>query len=428
MRIAASLIAVALAACGDTGTDLPDAVVPLEPAANPARGISETKLAFDVTALSGTATITFEGSADPGATLEVGDLMIDSVSVPFLVDGPSKLMNLGIEATDQPITVEIAFHYKNHSNFTGAAAAGYTLLWPYYCGNLFPCHSQPRDGTAMTLSLTGVPAGKTAVYPMSLAEAPSYQVAWSMDTYTELPVGTTPAGTQVSVWYRPNELPMAQAGTANLVAVFDWYEKTIGPYRFGNKVGTVSVKWGAGQYGGMEHHPYWHVSSSALGDEETNAHEAAHGWFGDGIRLSCWEDFVLSEGTVTYLAGRSLEVVAPTVGAAVWQGYANDLNGIPATDKVWPQSCNVVDIIKDDLFTNAPYIRGAFFYRALALKVGAAKVDEVLHTFYMANAGKAATMSAMMQTIQTVTGYDPTSCAAMWLTSTTKPAANTPCP
>ena len=426
MRLAATLVLVA--ACGGSSTDPAPDAAPLEPLANPARGISETKLAFDVTALSGTATITFERSGDAGATLEVGDLMIDSVSVPFRADAAMKTIDLGIEATDEPVTVEIAFHYKHHSNFTGAAAAGYTLLWPYYCGNLFPCHSQPRDGTAMTLSLTGVPAGKTAVYPAALTEAPSYQIAWSIDTYTELPVGTTAAGTQISAWYRPNELPMAQAGTANLVKVFEWLETNIGPYRFGNKAGTVSVKWGAGQFGGMEHHPFWHVSSSALGDEETNAHEAAHGWFGDGIRLACWEDFVLSEGTVTYLAGRALDVVAPTVGAAVWQSYANDLNGIPATDKVWPRSCNTVDIIKDDLFTTAPYIRGAFFYRGVALKVGADKVDQALKAFYMAHAGKPASMAEMLETIHTVTGYDATACADMWLASTTKPAAETACP
>ena len=80
-------------------------------------------------------------------------------------------------------------------------------------------------------------------------------------------------------------------------------------------------------------------------------HEAAHGWFGDGIRIACWEDFVLSEGTATYLAGRALDVVAPTVGAAVWAGYASDLAGIPGTDVVWPQSCGAIDIIEDDLFT-----------------------------------------------------------------------------
>ena len=47
-----------------------------------------------------------------------------------------------------------------------------------------------------------------------------------------------------------------------------------------------------------------------MNDEVTHAHEAAHGWFGDGIRLACWEDFVLSEGTVSYLSAHVLGQVA----------------------------------------------------------------------------------------------------------------------
>ena len=177
----------------------------------------------------------------------------------------------------------------------------------------------------------------------------------------------------------------------------------------------------------MEHHPYWHVGSVALGDVETNIHEAAHGWFGGGVRIACWEDFVLSEGTVTYLAGRALDVVAPTVGAQTWQSYEQGLAQINPADKVWPNSCGAIDIIKDRLFTRAPYMRGAFFYRAVALKVGAAKLDEAIAAFYAAHATKPAKMADMLTTITQVTGYDVTTCANMWLRSTTIPAVG-PCP
>ncbi len=421
---------------------MPDAPPVLQPAANPARQILDTKLTYDVTTLSATAIIAFAPSTEPGATLEVGDLMIDSVMVDgadvafTAVTAPGSMLHandhtidLAIPESTMPTIVTIGFHYKHHANFEGASAAGFTLVWPYHCGNLFPCHSRPDDGLTFTLDLTGIPAGKTAVFPAKLTtEAPSYQVAWSIDAYTELPLGVTTAGTAVSMWYRPTELTAAQTGGTHLVAVFDWLEKNIGAYRFGPKVGTVSVRWGAGAFGGMEHHPFWHISSAALADHETNAHEAVHGWFGDGIRVACWEDFVLSEGTTTYLAGRALDVVAPSVGASVWSGYATDLNGVSATAKVWPQSCNALDIVDDDLFTRAPYIRGAFFYRGVALKVGAALLDQALAAFYTAHAGRAAHMSDMLDTIKSVTGYDPTVCADMWLKSTTKPAANTPCP
>ena len=421
-----------LAACGGSNEPTLDASGPIAPTVNLGREVTRTSLAVDVGARTATAAITLAPGADPGATFEIGDLVIDRVAVdgadlPFAA--ANRQLDLGLPASEQPIAVEIGYHYRGHEMFDGAAADGFTFLWPYFCGNLFPCHSDPSDGTTFTLELAGVPAGKTAVFPAAIAnDAPSYQLAWAIDDFApELALGTTSAGTQIAIWHRANELAKAQTGGAHLVAVFDWYETHIGPYRFGSKVGTVSVRWPAGAFGGMEHHPRWHVAAAALNDQTTNAHEAAHGWFGDGIRIACWEDFVLSEGTVTYLAGRALEVVAPTVGAATWTGYAQQLAQIPGTSPVWPQSCNSIDILKDNLFSNAPYIRGAFFYRALAGKVGADKVDEVLATFYVAHAGKAATMADMLATIQAVTGYDPTACANTWLRSTTRPVPG-PCP
>jgi aminopeptidase N len=425
------------AACGDDPALPPDAPGPIEPTANPAREILDTKLAFDVTALTGTASITFAASDSPGATLETGDLVIERVEMNGTelahAAGPgtgmtASTLDLALPPSDVPLVVDIAFRYKHHTGFQGAHPNGYTLLWPYYCGNLFPCHSRPDDGLTMSLELTGVPADKVAVYPTTLSEAPSYQLAWSIDAYTETTLGTTTAGTEIAVWHRESELTAAQTGTTNLVAVFDWLEKTLGPYRFGKKAGSVSVRWGTGALGGMEHHPMWHVASGALAGQEVHAHEAAHGWYGDGIRIACWEDFVLSEGTTTYLAGRALDVVAPSVGAQIWTGYTNDLARIPGTEPVWPEGCNEIDILDDGLFTDAPYIRGAFFYRAVALKVGADVLDDVLASFYRTYAGKAARMSDMLDTIRAETGYDPTTCAEMWLRSTTKPAANTACP
>ena len=76
---------------------------------------------------------------------------------------------------------------------------------------------------------------------------------------------------------------------------------------FGSKAGIVSVAWPAGAFGGMEHHPFSHVAEAAMDSEETLVHESAHGWFGDGIRIGCWEDFVLSEG------GKKLQLMASDI-------------------------------------------------------------------------------------------------------------------
>ena len=82
-----------------------------------------------------------------------------------------------------------------------------------------------------------------------------------------MPLGSTTAGTQVSVWFRAGEDADAAAGTAHLLAAFDWFEQTLGPYRFGPKYSSVSVGWPRQALGGMEHHPFVHIGSAALSSE-----------------------------------------------------------------------------------------------------------------------------------------------------------------
>jgi aminopeptidase N len=202
-----------------------------------------------------------------------------------------------------------------------------TLIWPYHCGNVFPCHTDPGDGMVFDLQLENVPEGQVAIFPDRIeTDAPSYMLAWAVGNYGHEALGATSAGTRVNVFWLPGGKTNALAGTRHLTEVFDWLERTLGPYAFGHEVGSVSAKWGAGALGGMEHHPFWHVADEAMDDEETHAHEAAHGWYGDGVRIRCWEDFVLSEGTVSYLAARALgQVAGEDVEKEVWEDYQQRL-------------------------------------------------------------------------------------------------------
>jgi len=308
------------------------------------------------------------------------------------------------------VSGELVVEYTFSPQDNGLLSTGSTLLWPYFCGNLYPCHSQPDDGVRFALELEGVPVDRVAIYPASIsAEGPPYMLAWAVGDYTHQQLGTTSAGTQVGVDWLPGGMTAALAGTAHLVELFGWLETTLGPYPFGNEVRAVSVAWGEGVYGGMEHHPYWHVAVDAMGDEVTQAHEAAHGWFGDGLRLACWEDFLLSEGTASYLAARAIgQVRGAAAEAAVWADYEMTLaqaiadGGSPA----WPTGCNQIDIVKDGLFTNLPYMQGAFFYKEVADAIGAEALDAVLRAFYAAHKGEAAGMQQMITAIESTTGFD----------------------
>ncbi|MBT8495786.1 MAG: peptidase M1 [Deltaproteobacteria bacterium] len=430
--------AVGVAACG--GNDeprRPDGGKADDPSERPAAGrdldrdMLSTRVEANVAELSGTATITVAPSDSRALSLEIGDLTIVSVSDDFGALETNiglATLDIGVPATGDPNTVVIEYTYLERDEFEGALDNGITLTWPYYCGNLFPCKSDPSDGLELELELTGVPTADTAVYPEAIvADAPAYMLAWAIGDYTYQSLGTTTAGTEVGVYYLPGEETIATTGTENLPALFEWMETTLGPYTFGTRVASVSAPWGAGAFGGMEHHPLWHVGTAAMGDEETHAHEAAHGWYGNGVRIECWEDFVLSEGTVSYLTARSIEVVRGTIaGDAVWEGYRGRLASV-ADGLAWPQGCGQIDIIDDGLFSSAPYMKGAFFFKSLAAKIGAETLDAILADFYRDHVGGAAAFQELLDFVEAETGYDPDSCADSWLRAEALPESEV-CP
>lgn len=401
--------------------DAEDADVP-ELSEDWSRDILSTELSLDLAARKGTAVIRIAPSQSSSASLEVKGLTITDVRG---VDGPVRYAvrdgRLDVETPvgEEPIDLQVEYGFSVHNDFDGYMSSGVTFLWPYFCSHLFPCKSAPDDGLRFKLAVSGAPEGKQVIFPAEIpANAPSYMPAIAVGSYEYEPLGTTEAGTKVGVWYLPGGKSAALTGTKHLAAAFDWFEKTYGPYTFGNDVASVSASWGPGAFGGMEHHPYWHVGSGAMNDIETHVHEAGHGWYGDGVRIRCWEDFVLSEGTTTYITARAFESVASaTVAAGIWKSYRDTLESAVASGDTpaWPQGCNEIDLLHHPLWSSIPYMKGAFFYKAVAAEVGVEALDKVLADFYAEHVGQAAHMQDMIDAIESDTGFDPMPLAEVWL-------------
>lgn len=373
--------------------------------------ILTTDLALDLGALTGTAKIVVQpaGGAD-AVSLEVKGLTLTTVTVdgttaePVITDG---IASVPVGGSAGPVTVEVAYSFpaRTPATFDGwMPDSGVTFLWPYFCSNLFPCSSNPDDGVLFTMDVTGFDPALSAVYPKTTtSDAPSYMPAVAVGDFVKLDLGQTTAGTSISAWYLPGPGAdtTAQMGTANLVSVFDFFETTYGGYTFGPESGSVAANWGEGAYGGMEHHPFVHVGKDDFGSEEVHAHEAAHGWFGDGVRIACWEDFVLSEGTVTYMAAHGLERVG---GPDLWPSYVDSLDLICTGGDVntiaLPGTCNEIDLLNDDLWSLVPYIKGACFYEDVADLIGQGKLDEALGEFYQGHVGKAARMRDLIDLVE----------------------------
>lgn len=423
-------------ASGVGGATSPEAArgTPTVPTPNAARGIADMSLHVDLGSRRALAELSFEPGA-AGASLEIADLelaRVDYAGVELPYQRAGGTLHLALPASSLRERVDVEYAIPDTDRSLGWLATGSTLLWPDGCGRLFPCHTQPADGLTFQLELSGVPEGLTAVYPRQVNTAtPAYVVAWAVDDYTRIDLGVTEAGTRIVVWARPGEQAAAREGTATLRAGFEFFERSYGAYAFGPEAGTVVVDWRGEAYGGMEHHPYWHVDVTELADEEVHLHEAAHGWFGDGVRIRCWEDFTLSEGTASYLTARAVEATSGREAASrVWADYRARLDrrqSGPGSKLAWLEGCNEHDVIADGLFNNA-YMRGAFLLRALEARIGRDSLDAALRALYERHVGGApAGIGDLLAEIDAQSGYDARPCANAWLRSETLPLSLDTC-
>jgi len=432
------LVALAVQACDDDTSATPvveevDRGDPNDPKSD--RGgipadwtprIATTWLHVDVGDMTGEASIWFEPSRSKTVSLEASGLAIDDVydddgSVPWEV----RLGALHIAHVAASGPIHIDYHFKREKQGEGLAKNGSTVLWPYFCGNLFPCRSGPADGMQFEMQVSGYASTSKAIYPEELiADAPSYTLAFAIGKYTCQDLGKTDAGTTVEVCWLPNGKTKALKGSKDLTAAFDWLEQHIGAYTFGKRAGSIAVAWGASSAGGMEHHPYWHITTSEMDLPMTHVHEAVHGWFGTGVRMQCWEDFVLSEGTTSYLAARALGAVTdPATEDAVWADYRDTLDYTLEDEDIiaWPSTCGKVDILKGGLFSNIVYMKGAFFWKAVADEITPEVLDSVLARFYEAHVGTATTMGALVTAVEEDTGFDTGPLVKHWLHSKGNP-------
>ena len=278
------------------------------------------------------------------------------------------------------------------------ARGGASLIWPHHCPRLFPCAPSPAEGARF--ALTAHSDHGVVLAPGELgAEAPAYQLGVARGDYTRLDLGQSDGGVDVFAWHLPARGAAARRGTGSLVAALSFLERTLGPYPYGSALHTVEVDWGRWSWGGIEHHPMVHVATFSFSDPEVQVHEAAHAWTGDHLRIACWEDLVLSEGTTTWLAARAL---AAADGTDLWPRYVDEflvpLCADPELDTVTlpDQTCGQIDLTTHPLGGGAPYFKGACFFEEVGDLLGPARLEAAVGRFVQARGGGAARMQDLI--------------------------------
>lgn len=370
--------------------------------------IEHIDLHLNLPTLDGTATLTFVTVESP-LELHAEGLVILSVRQNTTLDFTQDQSLLTIEHVEpnQPVHIDYRFESWSLYDFVGwMPEQGISFTWPYHCGYLFPCNPEVSDGATFSASITGND-NETLIYPSEIiSPAPIYMFGLAQGTYDTLEVGETTHGTTISAWYFPenNGIDDAIMGTQNLVASVQYLEDNIGPYTFGSKMASVEVDWGNDSYGGMEHHPFFHVGQYDFWNEEAQVHEAVHGWFGNSVRLRCWEDFVLSEGTTTYLTAKALEA---NTNYDIWAYYVDEFltpicEGEDVNAIVHPTGCGQIDFENSNVWSLASYMKGACFFKEVENIIGNDNTLERLSSFYQSHRNQAATLEEMIDHIMDV--------------------------
>jgi hypothetical protein len=115
------------------------------------RDIQHMDLALDLATKKGIAKIRMAPATGSAASFYVSGLKVQSVRlgdgdlVHAVSDG---ILDVAMPAASGPTVLRITYGFDTVGAYTfqGWMPSGSTLLWPYWCDNLFPCHPSPADG------------------------------------------------------------------------------------------------------------------------------------------------------------------------------------------------------------------------------------------------------------------------------------------
>jgi leukotriene-A4 hydrolase len=196
-------------------------------------------------------------------------------------------------------------------------------------------------------------------------------------------------GTRTGVFAERALLDRAHHEFAELERMLEAAESIAGPYRW--ERADVLVLPPSFPFGGMENPRLTFASPTLLaGDRSLTtvvAHEIAHGWAGNLVTPSSWNDFWLNEGFTVYLELRIDEALHGADHAAMLETYgARELAA--EIERLGPDSPDTrlrLDLAGRDpaeAVTVVPYVKGAALLRRIEREVGRERFDRYLRGWF----------------------------------------------
>ncbi len=390
-------------------------------------------LSFDLSgdgpAFPGRAVITLDAPAPAKTILEVNEdrleitkVLADGKEVPFtLKDGRMTVKAPKAKQLDVTYTVKPADSHGPAAEAYGLIQDKYTgrmwtLTWPYNTGALFPSNSNPADGSTSKVTVK-VADGTTAVGTgteangsfATSAEAPAYATALYTAKDFELgDAGASRDGVEVFGYGAGKKIPKANrdAYEESAKKALDFYSGWLGKFDYGPTLKLVEIDGGLG---GMEHAAAVAIMTSSARDKdyamETAAHETAHHWFGDNLRIKNWGDFWMSEGFTNYATyrffradqgeGKYVQLLDRAKGE-VRDALSTNPHALSA-----PAYTDV-----NEIFDSVPYEMGPWMLRMMEVDLGTQRFDALLKDWYTSHRHQAVSTDDFVKFAKAKTGHD----------------------
>lgn len=359
--------------------------------------------------------------------LNVERVLVDGSEVPFSMKDNRLHVNapgaasIEVQYAVRPVDKDDANAYGLiRDKYTGRM---WTLTWPYNTGALFPSNSHPADGATSKVTVR-IPQGHEAVGPGNGAtsfetnhEAPAYSVAfYTANRFAHGPGMCSCHGVTVTAAGKGNEVPKAirESYTKAAADSLDFYSDWLGGYDYGTTLKLVEADGGLG---GMEHTGAVAIMMGAAKDPEESrvvaAHETAHHWFGNNIRIKHWGDFWMSEGFTNYATYRFLRHAD---GEDRFRKLMSDARrSVTSSLKDNPHALSApahTDV--NEIFDDVPYEMGPWILRMMEVKLGTGTFDGLLKAWFQDKRGSAVSTEDFIAFAKGHTGEDLSGFFAAW--------------
>lgn len=224
-------------------------------------------------------------------------------------------------------------------------------------------------------------------YSFDMPQAvPSYLIAFAVGDLEFQRIGP-----RSGVYAEPSVVAAAAKEFADVDSMLRSCEQLFGPYRWGRYdllILPPSFMWG-----GMENPRVSFITPTVLaGDKSLTgviAHELAHSWSGNLVTNGSWRDTWLNEGFTTYLERRIITTVYGDRRRAMedvlgLQSLRRDIDELNAKGDagLTQLAMDLRGRDPDDAFTDVAYEKGRLFLGFLESRVGPAKLDEFLRSYF----------------------------------------------